>query len=97
MLRGGGLASYFVAVRGSPKDKTTLIRELLAQGRWRPDRVIMLGDAMADFDSAANNGVSFVGRAVPGVPNPFPTGTRVVSDLIGLPGVLGLSSATVES
>jgi phosphoglycolate phosphatase-like HAD superfamily hydrolase len=83
IVQDRGLARYFEAVHGSPPGKTELILGLLAKHRWHPDKVVMVGDAMTDFEAAQQSGVCFVGRK-PSQGNPFPSGTVVLDDLTHL-------------
>jgi HAD superfamily hydrolase (TIGR01549 family) len=77
-----GLSQYFVALRGSPPDKARLVNEILAQRGWEPRRVLMIGDAMTDFEAARENGLQFIGRQMPSQHEVFPRGTRCVPDLV---------------
>ncbi|MGH8684118.1 MAG: HAD family hydrolase, partial [Nitrosospira sp.] len=61
-----GLASYFTAVRGSPTPKQMLIADILSSHALSPERVLMIGDALIDYQSAQMNKVAFVGRVRPG-------------------------------
>jgi len=83
-----GLGRSFAAVRGSPPDKTGIVRALLAERGWNPKGTIMIGDAVADFEAARASGLAFIGRAVPGERHPFPDGVAVVDDLTGLAAIL---------
>ena len=76
-----GLSSYFKQVRGAPKLKKTLIAEILSDHALTAESVLMIGDAMADYEGAQANGTAFLGRVRPGDDNPFPPGTKVVADL----------------
>ncbi len=76
-----GLAPYFTAVRGAPALKKTIIAEILSVHDLAPESVLMIGDAMADYEGAQANHTTFLGRVFPGDPNPFPTNVEVVSDL----------------
>lgn len=76
-----GLSPYFKQVRGAPKLKKTLIAEILSDHALNPETVLMIGDAMADYEGAAANGLAFLGRVKPGDNNPFPAGTQIVPDL----------------
>lgn len=76
-----GMDTYFVAVRGSPPDKVSVIRELLAQHDLAAERAIFIGDAMTDHDAAKTTGLRFIGRVRPGETSPFPAATTVVPDL----------------
>ncbi|MBX3639570.1 MAG: HAD family hydrolase [Nitrosomonas sp.] len=79
-----GLTPYFKQVRGAPKLKTTLIAEILSDHTLSPESVLMIGDAMADYEGAQANGTAFLGRVRPGDTNPFPPGTYVVTDFSAL-------------
>ena len=79
-----GLTPYFRGVHGSPRGKTGIIADLLARHGWRPERVVMVGDAIADHEAAAAHGLAFVGRVPAGRPSPFPAGTRLVADMTTL-------------
>lgn len=79
-----GLTSYFKEVRGAPALKPTIIAEILSAYALKPESVLMIGDAMADFEGAHANGAAFLGRVHPNDPNPFPAHVEVVPDLRGL-------------
>lgn len=76
-----GLASYFTGVRGSPTPKQTLIADILSTHNLSPDRVLMIGDALIDYQSAQMNKVAFLGRVRPGDDNPFPAEVNTLPDL----------------
>lgn len=79
-----GLGAYFKQVRGAPKLKPVLIAEILSDNGLNPNTVLMIGDAIADYDGAQANGTAFLGRVRPGDANPFPAGTAVVPDFTAL-------------
>ena len=83
IVRRRGLERYFDAVHGSPPAKREWISRLLLAGRWQPERVVMVGDGLSDFEAARDSGVHFVGRVTPRH-NPFSPGTPVVADLTSL-------------
>jgi phosphoglycolate phosphatase-like HAD superfamily hydrolase len=76
-----GLASYFTAVRGSPAPKQALVADILTTHALARDRVLMIGDALADYQSAQLNKIAFLGRVRPGDENPFPADVDVLPDL----------------
>jgi phosphoglycolate phosphatase-like HAD superfamily hydrolase len=76
-----GLASYFTAVRGSPTPKQKLIADILSNHTLLPERVLMIGDALIDYQSAQLNNVAFLGRVRPGDKNPFPAHVDILPDL----------------
>lgn len=79
-----GMGHFFTAVFGSPPDKTTVIREIVATHQFEPAEVVMVGDGRADYDAAVATGVRFVGRTPPNHPDPFPQGAVVIADLSAL-------------
>lgn len=79
-----GMASYFTAVRGSPTPKQALIADILSSHILSPERVLMIGDALIDYQSARMNGIAFLGRVRPGDDNPFPAEVNTLPDLSSL-------------
>lgn len=76
---------YFVSVHGSPAKKGAIIQEILTTHGFNPDRVLMVGDAIADYEGAIVAGVKFIGRVIKyPATNPFPLGTVVLPDLVDL-------------
>ena len=76
-----GLEPYFTEVRGSPKSKQTLIAEILSTHGFTPTRVLMIGDALIDYQSARTNNVAFLGRVRTEDKSPFPEQVNTVFDL----------------
>lgn len=77
-----GMTHFFKAVAGAPRKKGAILRDFLGRSGVSQDRMLMVGDAMTDFDGAVEAGVSFLGIAPAGA-NPFPHGVPVLPDLIG--------------
>lgn len=76
---------YFVSVHGSPAKKGAIIQEVLTTHELNPDRVLMVGDAIADYEGAKVAGVNFIGRVMKYPdPDPFISGTVVLPDLVDL-------------
>jgi phosphoglycolate phosphatase-like HAD superfamily hydrolase len=78
-----GMARYFRSTHGTPATKGAIIRTIIASHGFDPARVLMVGDATADLAGANEAGVRFVGRVAAGR-NPFPPGTAIIPDLVGL-------------
>lgn len=75
-----GLAPFFRSLRGSPRCKPDIVREILAAEGHAPGRCLFVGDAMSDYACAEECGLAFLGRAE-GHAHPFPQGAPVVADL----------------
>jgi beta-phosphoglucomutase-like phosphatase (HAD superfamily) len=84
ILARRGLARYFVEVGGSPRTKSAIIDDMVERRSWRRARMVLIGDAMTDFDAARATGLAFIGRARRGRRHPFPPGTATVADLTEL-------------
>ena len=81
------LRHYFVSVHGSPATKAEIIERVVQRHGFPPGRVLMVGDALSDYDGAAATGLRFIGRVTDGR-NPFPPGTVTLPDLVPLPALL---------
>jgi phosphoglycolate phosphatase-like HAD superfamily hydrolase len=68
-------------VCGSPTPKQKLIADILSNHTLLPERVLMIGDALIDYQSAQLNNVAFLGRVRPGDKNPFPAHVDILPDL----------------
>lgn len=79
-----GLSRYFTEVRGSPRLKEDLVADILSAYPLDSGRVLMIGDALVDYESAYQNGIAFLGRVRPGDANPFPESVEIVPDLCPL-------------
>jgi len=80
-----GLAPFFRSLRGSPRAKPDIVREILVTERHRPEACLFVGDAMSDLACARTCGLGFLGRAE-GNAHPFPEGTPVVENLLDVFG-----------
>ncbi|WP_271253451.1 HAD family hydrolase [Pseudanabaena sp. Chao 1811] len=80
---------YFVSVHGSPAKKGAIIQDILKTHGFKPDRVLMVGDAIADYEGAVFADVKFVGRVMQyPKAEPFIVGTLVVPDLADLGAII---------
>jgi phosphoglycolate phosphatase-like HAD superfamily hydrolase len=79
-----GMAGFFRGVFGSPAQKGAILQHILAAHGLSPQRTLMIGDAMTDYDGAQLAKVKFLGRVVAGESNPFPPATPVMKDLARL-------------
>jgi phosphoglycolate phosphatase-like HAD superfamily hydrolase len=79
------MSHYFRSVHGSPSSKGDIIQDILLEYGFNRDRVLMVGDAMSDYEGAITSGVKFIGRVLQyPQTKPFPTGTKVLPDLVEL-------------
>jgi phosphoglycolate phosphatase-like HAD superfamily hydrolase len=57
-----GIDRHFAGIFGSPEEKPSIIRGVLAQHALDPAEVIFVGDGVSDQQAAAETGVCFVAR-----------------------------------
>lgn len=70
-----GLSCFFREICGSPPKKNVLIAKILERYGYQPERVLLFGDGLADWEAAKENGIDFTG--IIGKENIFPPEVRV--------------------
>lgn len=78
-----GLNGYFQGVYGTPQTKAEILNRI-AQQHGTPSRILMIGDARADWEGAQQSGALFLGVHPQGKPAPFDSTVRTVPDLTRL-------------
>ena len=64
IVRRRGMGHYFDTVRGSPKDKVTLLSEIIEEHSLKPEKMVFVGDAETDWNAARKLGLPFLWRCV---------------------------------
>lgn len=54
-----GLNKYFAEIYGSPRNKSDIVAEI--KKRHKESKIVMVGDAISDFEAASNNLIDFYG------------------------------------
>ena len=86
------MAHYFISVHGSPAKKGDIIQDILTKHSFNPDHVLMIGDAIADYEGAIAAGIKFMGRVMKYPETyPFSVETLVLPDLVDLEVKMGIS------
>jgi phosphoglycolate phosphatase-like HAD superfamily hydrolase len=81
-----GLAPAFCEVHGTPRDKPTILGDVLARHGLAPDRVLFVGDGMTDYRAARAAGTQFLARDTPLLHDEWVAlGVRREPDLVRLP------------
>jgi phosphoglycolate phosphatase-like HAD superfamily hydrolase len=76
-----GMRGWFTGVYGAPATKTEIIAAVIAGHGCQSSRVLVIGDAMSDFEGALANHALFLGRVPKGEAGPFPKQVVTVPDL----------------
>ena len=56
-----GMNRFFRDIYGSPTTKTEILRLILSNHHWAPERVLMVGDSLVDLEGAQNAKTDFIG------------------------------------
>ena len=83
-----GMARYFHAVFGAPARKAEILQQIISKNRWEPHKVLMVGDAAADYEGAQASGTGFVAIAEGEHPSCFKDLTMQLPDLTRLEQVI---------
>lgn len=81
IVKKRGLYKYFKGIYGSPLDKIIIVKNILKKYKFKPDEVVLVGDAINDYRAAEKSGVKFIARIEKNKPNPF-RGLKGVDGLI---------------
>lgn len=55
------MKQYFQGIYGSPATKEEILNQLITENQWLPERVLMVGDSIADMEGAHCVGAGFLG------------------------------------
>ena len=81
IVKARNMDHYFKGVYGAPIKKHEHIARVMEDHNFSPAEIVMIGDAMTDYDAAKVTGSHFIGRRLPNKASPFPEGTKVIDDL----------------
>ena len=84
-----GLRPHFREVWGTPTEKPTILRDLMARHGWTAEQVLFIGDGMSDFKAASAVGTAFLARDTPALHADWTRlGVRMRPDLTDLSEVV---------
>ena len=84
------LSHLFKSIYGTPLTKTEIVEKILKKFTYNNKNVVLIGDALADFEGAVNNNIQFLGRVPRGEESIFPENVTVINDLIRLDNLLSI-------
>ena len=82
------LSHLFKSIYGTPLTKTEIVEKILKKFTYNNKNVVLIGDALTDFEGAVNNNIQFFGRVPRGEESIFPENVTVINDLIRLDNLL---------
>lgn len=80
-----GLRQFFVRTCGSPPSKAVILRSIIEEYGLAAGEVVMVGDAVTDWEAARQCGVRFIGIGT----DKFPPEIGALPDLVGLDRHIG--------
>ncbi len=90
IVKNRNMDHYFKGVYGAPKKKHEHITAIIDQYNYKKQRILMIGDAITDYNAAQKSGTKFIGRNLPNQASPFPAGIIVMNDLRDLEDLIKL-------
>ncbi len=90
-----GMAHYFQGVYGTPKTKAEILAQIIDAHDWRPERVLMVGDALADWEGAHAVGADFLGVQADEV-GPLSSKGSILKNLEGMANYIVSEPAHLE-
>ncbi len=85
-----GMSGYFKAVFGSPVTKAEHLKSIMAEYGYDPQKIVMVGDTISDYNAAQEAVTRFIGRIVAGLDRPFPEDVKAIDDLTTLADVINV-------
>ena len=61
LIKSHGLNKYFTSIKGSPTDKNTLVKKIIAENKFNKDNFCLVGDSINDFEAANLSNIVFFG------------------------------------
>jgi phosphoglycolate phosphatase-like HAD superfamily hydrolase len=84
-----GLRALFQEVHGTPRDKPTILNDLMARKGLTADEILFIGDGLSDHDAAVATSVGFLARDTPEFHDKWVRlGVRREPDLARLPSLV---------
>jgi len=74
---------YFKEVFGSPPSKSEILKNIIRKYHYNPERILMIGDTMADWEGAQSTGTNFLGVCISKNISAIPEGVHI-NDLLQL-------------
>jgi HAD superfamily hydrolase (TIGR01549 family) len=75
------MSHYFVSIHGTPAKKAEIINTIWNKFGFERKRMLMVGDAVADYEGVILTGICFIGRVQHLDKNAFPESVHVIKDL----------------
>ena len=84
IIKHRSIQHFFQGVYGSPATKTEILQEILAKHKLSPEQVLMVGDALTDWEGAQGVGAEFIGIQSGKNANIFPSTKILLNNFIEL-------------
>lgn len=72
IVRRRNLSKFFKQVFGSPKEKSQILKDIIANNNYVAEDTVFIGDSRNDYLAALEASMHFVGRVPSGNQSPFP-------------------------
>jgi phosphoglycolate phosphatase len=79
-----GIKGCFKSIAGAPKSKLSEFRRILREDGIEPQRILAIGDSLAEYNAALELGIPFLAIVAVDVSDRFPSSVRKAPDLVSL-------------
>ncbi len=83
-----GIDKYFVSIYGSPKDKSSIVADIINSCGHNKQEIVMVGDSDEDYNASKENSIEFIGRIKSGGSVGFKKHSTTILDLTELESAL---------
>ncbi len=84
IIKHRSISHFFQGVYGSPATKFEILQGILAKRKLPPKQVLMIGDALTDWEGAQGVGAEFIGIKSGKSSNIFPSTKILLNNFTGL-------------
>mgnify|MGYP002832559002 CR=1 FL=1 len=84
IIKHRSIPHFFQGVYGSPATKTEILQRILAECQFNPEQILMVGDALTDWEGAQGVGAEFIGIQSGKSSNIFPSTKILLNNFVEL-------------
>ena len=89
IMKRKNISHFFKSIHGSPLSKSEIVDNIIKEYRYDKKDILFIGDAMADYIGAKDNGIEFLGRVAEDENSIFPKEQIIINDLNNLEDYIG--------
>ena len=84
IIKHRSIIHFFQGIYGAPSTKTEILQGILKENQLQPEKILMLGDALTDWEGAQGVGAEFIGIKSGKSSNIFPSSNILLNNFTEL-------------